>query len=107
MKLTPNKYPYENEALKDGFAKLKERLRTILAKYKDRALKARDKDPQNRGLSGMWPEEACKDLVMICKNDKASLTELAVVLIEPRVMIPKSRELVTNILRFESTLRSQ
>lgn len=102
MKLTPNKFPYENEALKDGFAKLKERFRTILTKYKDRAFKGRDKDSQKRAVSGMWSEEACKDLVKICKNDKLSLTELAVVLIEPRLIIPKFRESVTNIRRFKS-----
>lgn len=103
MKLTPNKLPYENEALKDGFAKLKERFRTILTKYKDHALKGRDKDSQKRAVSGTRSEEACKHLVKICKNDKVSLTELAVVLIEPRVIIPKVRESVTNIQHFNSS----
>lgn len=92
MKLTPNQFPYENEALKDGFAKLKERFRTILAKYRDHALKSRGKDLHKPVAGGTWSEETCKDLVKICKNDRISLTELAVVLIEQRVMIPNLRE---------------
>jgi len=106
VKLTPNKFPYENEALKDGFAKLKERFRTILAKYKDHALKAHGKEPHNRAVGGTWSEEACKDLVKICKNDKASLTELTVVLVEPRIMIPNSRESITTILHYNIKVNS-
>jgi len=105
VKLTPNKLPYENEALQDGFAKLKESFKTILATYNDHAFKARGQDLQTRAVGGTWSEEACKDLVKICKNDKASLTELAVVLIEPRVMIPKLRESVISIQRSNSIAR--
>ena len=96
QRLAPEAPPEEPHAFKDGIEELSERFRGILRRYYTQALEAsrRDVNEYHRPPP-RCTDEACLELIKICQNQCVTITELAIVLIEWRNMVPSSHESVT------------
>lgn len=93
IKLTPIMPPDQPEALKDDLPVLKERFRTILRGYFREAYKAKKpNDGKEFLVPGHVADKPCLDLVKICENHEAVVTELAVVMLECKLLVPASRK---------------
>ena len=88
--------PDPPEALKDGdLPKLKERFRSILRSYFREACKAKKPNDGKRTMvPGHVADKASLDLVKICKNHDAVVTELAVVMLESKFLVPGNQKWV-------------
>lgn len=95
MKLTPLMPPDPPAALKDGdIPKLKEKFRGILRSYFREACNAKKRnDRQGTLVPGHVADRASLELVKICENHHAVVTELAVVMLESKFLVPGSQKL--------------
>lgn len=91
---------FEQNPLLHALVNLKGIFRTILKKHKAEALRASNKKSDGKAVLPKWSDDACLELVRLCKNEKAMITELAVVFLECGLLVPQGRTWVILTFRY-------